>query len=156
MRIIAASDIHGRGSLFFDIVEMHIDDADIFISLGDCNNGNDLDNAKLYFGKRLLLKEVCGNCDFSSTEPAEDLITVSGKRVLFCHGHLYVVKHGYSMLFERAKEKGADIALFGHTHTPFYEYRDNIHLFNPGSVANSEYGIIDITPSGIMCINAKL
>ena len=60
------------------------------------------------------------------------------------------------MLFERAKEKGADIALFGHTHTPFYEYRENIHLFNPGSVANSEYGIIDITPSGIMCINARI
>lgn len=156
MRIVVTSDSHGRSSNVFDIIERHIDNANLFISLGDCNSGDDLENAKLYFGKKLFIREVCGNCDFRSTAANEDMITFSGKKIFYCHGHTYYVKHGYEMLFSEAKARGADIALFGHTHTPYYKFSDNIHLFNPGSATSGDYGIIDITPGGIMCINARL
>lgn len=156
MRILVTSDSHGIRGNFFDVAEMHIDDTDLFINLGDSNSGNDLEDAKIYFKSKLRLNCVAGNCDFSSTEQFEKTITFAGKRIMFCHGHTLYVKHGIEMLVERAKNQGVDIALFGHTHIPFYQKIDGIHIFNPGALCGGCYGMIDITDDGIMCIHAKL
>ena len=156
MRFVVISDSHGRKGNVFDIIEMHIEDADYFLCLGDCNDGDDFEYAQAYFKEKLRLKRVCGNCDWYSTEPAVREITLKGKRILFCHGHTFKVKFGYEMLIEEAKRRKADVVIFGHTHNPYYEYRDGLHIFNPGAAQDGRYGMVDITDSGIICINARL
>ena len=51
-----------------------------------------------------------------------------------------------------ARDRKADIALYGHTHQAEIEYRDGLYLMNPGSLHGSygTYGIIDITPAGLV------
>ncbi len=66
MRLIVTTDSHGRKGKIFDIVERHIDNMDLFINLGDCNNGRDLEDAEQFFGSRLKIKAVCGNCDWAA------------------------------------------------------------------------------------------
>ena len=48
--------------------------------------------------------------------------------------------------------KKGDILLHGHTHIPETVYRDGLYIMNPGSLRGSygSYGIIDITPQGIV------
>lgn len=156
MRMIVTSDSHGRRGALFDIVEKHIEEAALFVNLGDCNSGRDLEDVEAYYGSRLNLICVSGNCDFSGEAPDEQIINFDGKKVLLCHGHTYGVKHGLFDYREKAVKEGADIALYGHTHTPCVNYMNGIYFFNPGAVLNGEYGIADITDSGIMCINAKI
>lgn len=156
MRMIVTSDSHGNGGGLFDIIEKHIDDASLFVNLGDCNSGRDLENAKLYFESRLNLICVSGNCDFSRNAPDEQSIRFAGKKVLLCHGHTYRVKFGLYDYQSKAEKEGADIALYGHTHTPCVEYRNGIYYFNPGAVRDGVYGIVDVTKAGIVCFNAKI
>ncbi len=50
-----------------------------------------------------------------------------------------------------------DILLFGHTHVPYTAYDDGMYIMNPGSIGyTGTYGIVDITPSGIMTNIIKL
>ncbi len=86
------------------------------------------------------LYQVHGNCDFASLAPAEGLVPCGGKLVFYTHGHLYSVKTGLTRLYEAAAARGADIALFGHTHTPHLERRGGIWLFNPGAVHRPRKG----------------
>ena len=64
----------------------------------------------------------------------------------------YEVKYGLSNLVAAAEERGAQIALFGHTHQAMTEYRGGLYLMNPGSLSgpSGTYGIIDLTPAGIV------
>lgn len=156
MRLIAVSDIHGRKGNLFDIVEKHIDDADYFLCLGDCNSGDDLDEIHIYFKNKIHLITVCGNTDWRSTEPAVREFTLAGKRIMLCHGHTFNVKLTYITLAHEAKNRGIDIALFGHTHVPYISNENGIYLMNPGSVANGCYGIIDIKNNEIICENTKI
>jgi len=156
MRLLVTTDSHGRKGNIFNIIEMHINDTDLFINLGDSNKGADLEDAKIYYKSKLRLQCAAGNCDFGSTEPYVKTINFDGKKILFCHGHTFAVKHGLEMLIEEAKKQSADIVLFGHTHIPFNQCIDGIQFFNPGAAADGCYGMIDITDSGIMCIHAKI
>jgi putative phosphoesterase len=61
------------------------------------------------------------------------------------------VKTGYLPLELAAREKGVDLALFGHTHRVFYDLHNGVALFNPGSIGAPGY---DIPPSyGELVIN---
>ena len=156
MRLLVVSDSHGRKGNLFEIIERHINDTDLFISLGDCNDGDDFEDAKIYFGNKFRLKRVCGNTDWYSTKQAVEIIEANGKKIMFCHGHTMNVKFGYEMLISEAKLNNVDVALFGHTHTPYKDYINGIHFLNPGAVADGKYGIVDITNAGIVTINASI
>ena len=41
---------------------------------------------------------------------------------------------------ERAKEIGADLALFGHTHKLFYDKHNGLAMMNPGSIGAPLWG----------------
>lgn len=147
------SDSHRRKSALFDIVEMHMEDADYFVFLGDMDD--DFDEV-LFAYPRLRHIRVVGNNDFSSPYPFSDELKANGKKVYMCHGHKHYVKHGYSELISYAKNIGADVCLFGHTHTQYTDYIDGLYIMNPGAVCNYEYGIVDIVDNGIMLIPAKI
>ena len=106
---------------------------------------------KLDRPERMLIP-LRGNCDWGSTLPATEELCLEGKRIFMTHGHLYQVKMGYYPIYCAAREKKADILLFGHTHVPMQDYDDGLYVLNPGSLhgANASYGILDITPAGIM------
>ncbi len=148
MRILVISDSHGSLSSIENAIEQQ-PDAKHIIFLGD--GENDIENASYIYNDRIF-HIVCGNCDFSSTKPDNQTLTICGKRIFICHGHHYGVKSSIERLISKAIAEKADIVLFGHTHTAYTEYRDGLYIMNPGSISRSSYGFIDITESGIMTV----
>lgn len=153
MRLVVVSDTHGRTGILFDIVERHINNADLFVSLGDSEK--QIEELLMVYPD-LRLECVAGNCDFASTYPLYKVLNCEGKSVFITHGHMFYVKRGYELLMQRARQERADICLFGHTHIPHTEYTGNIYYMNPGAVCSNSYGIVDITPKGIMTYYTKI
>lgn len=153
MRLVVFSDSHRRVSSVLEIFERHKDNADLFIFLGDGND--DVDEALMVY-KDIKIERVSGNCDFYSMFPTEKVIDFAGKKIMFTHGHPYYVKHGYSDIEREARSVKADICLFGHTHLPYIEHKDEIYFVNPGSCRDGVYAIIDIEPSGIMAYHTTV
>lgn len=151
-RIIVISDTHGRFRPLYEIVLKHMDEASCFIHLGDGMN-EIADIHALY--PDLALYSVPGNCDFGAQGPFMKSIDVSGKTVLFTHGHYHQVKYGLYDLKQIARSQHANILLYGHTHQSMAEYDDGLYIMNPGSPvqprdSKAGYGIIDITEAGIV------
>ena len=99
-----------------------------------------------------------GNCDWGSVLPYQGEYILNKKTIFYTHGHIYQVKYGLETFIAAARDRHADIALFGHTHDPMTDYRDGLYLMNPGSLSGSDgtYGILDITPAGIVTNILKL
>ena len=107
---------------------------------------------------------VRGNCDrfsysFDREVPTVDTVTLGGKRITFTHGHVYGAKSGNEGLIALGRETGADIVLFGHTHTPTESFVEtpegSMYLFNPGAASYSyhktpHFGVIMISESGVL------
>lgn len=153
MRILVISDSHGRVSRMREAIELH-PEADAIVHLGDCERDtsyiDDLVEGKAFY-------QVCGNCDFSPQNGVNELIRADdGTLVLCTHGHIEGVKHGTTMLEEKAKRLGVKVAVYGHTHTPDNRYIDGVYIFNPGAMQDGRYGAVDITDKGIICINMQL
>lgn len=159
MRIIAFSDSHRNAQNVHKLFEETHLTTDLYIFLGD--GENDLENiVYLYPDKKIL--SVAGNCDAASLKPQMSTVDVLGKKILFTHGHVQSVDYGLSRLKSVAKQNGADVVLFGHTHERRCEYEDGIYYINPGSIGNPRdglapsYAAIDIIPAGVMCTHADI
>ncbi len=139
IRIVAVSDSHGDRRTLYRILDRHRE-ANAVVHLGD----GYADAVAL--AEEFDILTVAGNCDgFSCDAPAERDITVGGKRFFATHGHLYAVKHTLLRLSLAAESRQADVALFGHTHTPCIERADDRYLVNPGSVRDGgRYALLDI------------
>ena len=128
MRILVLSDTHGdTGS-----IELALSSAGaaLALHLGDCAG----DMAFVMRSRpNLPFHAVCGNCDFISAEPAELTLEIGGKRLYLLHGHTKNVQNGDGALLAAAKNRGADIVLYGHTHIARAERVDGMLLLNPGS-----------------------
>ena len=83
------------------------------------------------------LYAVRGNNDYASVLPDELVCDISGKRLYLTHGHLCASLLSLSL---RAKERGADAALFGHTHEAMNEYANGVLLLNPGAAGDRMHG----------------
>ena len=123
--------------------------AEIVIHLGD--GEYDLKEIKPYFPDKHFL-QVKGNCDVMSTLPEREELEIEGCKIILTHGHLFEVKRGYERIIDFARDEGAKILLFGHTHTAFEKYDDGLYIINPGSLRGykSTYATIDITDQGIV------
>lgn len=146
MRILVVSDVHGRVDRLYEAIEQQPTARDV-IFLGDGLRQAE-DAQERYPDRTFYL--VPGNCDFGSTLIPVRQETFGGKRFYFTHGHRHDVKYTLYRLEMAAREAGADIALFGHTHVPCEEYVDGLYLFNPGSLGyEGTYGYVDIVGGGI-------
>ena len=112
------------------------EEPDLILHLGDCVV--DADALRREF-PHITMVNVPGNCDFSRGD-TERLIDIDGYKVLMCHGHTYGVKMSYMHLELHAKEIGADLALFGHTHKLFYDKHNGLAMMNPGSIGAPLWG----------------
>lgn len=148
MKILALSDSHK------DIPSLKIaitsnSDADAVIFLGD--GVDDLENFKELLQSKIFIA-VKGNCDsFFSSYPLKTVEKLQDTYIYCTHGHSEHVKYGLEELRTKAAQAGAKIALFGHTHIPYTDYRNGLYLLNPGSVRQNSCGIIEISDKGILC-----
>ena len=81
---------------------------------------------------------VRGNCDFHSTfrgspAPKCAMTVLGGRKIVYTHGDMFGVKGGIGGLISLARESGADIVLYGHTHEQREDYIDGVYYVNPGS-----------------------
>ena len=136
MKVVILSDSHGFRARVFSILHRE-EDADSVIFLGD--GLYEMEELELA-SPGLPLYMVRGNCDISLSTPADRLLSMQDRLIFCTHGNGYEVKLTLQGLKKAARQRGADVALFGHTHIPFYEYDDGLYLFNPGSVAASRTG----------------
>lgn len=151
MKLLIFSDSHGDTHRMRELILFH-SDAKAVCHLGD--GEREISYLAQEFPDRDFYC-VRGNCDFSSDAPALRLERLGGKRVLLSHGHLYGVKGGVYRYALAAREQKADLALFGHTHQPFAEYDDGLYLFNPGSIRDGHYGLIEIVSAGVVTRHLK-
>lgn len=140
MKILVFSDSHGRLGLMLDAVEKERPQRVFF--LGDCyRDGQALADAY----PDIPMELVRGNCDWDKA-PDELIVEAGGVKFLLAHGHRYGVKGGTDQLAYAAREKGVDVACFGHTHDALNMPDRGVWLFNPGSAggihARAGYGVI--------------
>lgn len=139
IKVLIISDTHKNISNAIDII--NVKKPDYVLHLGDM--ADDADDLKHIF-PRVEVIGVCGNCDWAAftNAPAERMLDIGGVKVLMCHGHMYSVKSGIGVYVAAAREKCADVALFGHTHIPMLDNMGDIIIMNPGTV--NTYGWLEI------------
>ena len=154
MRILVVSDTHGNdGNLRRAILAQP--KAEVVIHLGD--GEEEMERAKSSFPDKTFLA-VKGNCDLASSLPPLGEFTAEGVKIFYTHGHLDGVKSGQYTIVCAARERGAQVLLYGHTHNAFTDYEEGLYMMNPGSLSGwqASYGTLDITPQGIVTNVVKL
>ena len=136
---------------------------DMIIHLGDCEDDT-RDVSYMYHD--IPLHSVYGNCDSHRTSPREKVVSAGDMHIYCTHGHQFNVKHDIlkyapdSDIVTVAKEMGAEIALFGHTHIPHLSFERGVHVLNPGSASTDKkqtnnraptFALIDIQKPNIIC-----
>lgn len=147
MKYLVISDNHGDREILADVFAKWKKDVDFMFHCGDSELPSD---APIWEG---VLK-VQGNCDFDSGYPEEVVQDTGVDKVYMTHGHLMSVKTSMMPVTLKAKEVGANIILFGHTHVLGTELQEGILYLNPGSVRlprgrymdTPTYAIIDSQP----------
>lgn len=145
MKVLVFSDTHNSSRRMLEVAMQHRD-ATACIHLGD--GLMDAEVLPTLFSPSEIYK-VQGNCDFDSSDLEDRLIPLCGTLLFLTHGHHYGVKYGLDQLWQAASGYGARAALFGHTHTPCFEMRGGLFLFNPGSLTSPRggtptYGLIEL------------
>lgn len=130
MKIVVMSDSHGDKETVKAVSTLS---ADAMFHCGD---------SELAYDDPVLhtMHRVRGNCDYDASFPASVVVDVQGKKVLAVHGHEHAVKQSLMRLYYSAKELGANIVLFGHSHLYGAEMQDGILFLNPGSTMQPRGG----------------
>ena len=147
IRALILSDIHGETTTLRWLLEevwKQVGPIDAYICLGD--GVRDFDNAVAFIRQRdehATLYAVRGNCDFTAAHPDRLVIHLGGLKIYLTHGHIHRVKGGLDYLRSAAREAGADIALYGHTHRANVEYTTP-WMINPGAAENDCCALLEI------------
>lgn len=172
MKLLVFSDSHGRMEPMRSVLRKHADTTDAVLHLGD--GAAEVLTLRAEF-PGLPIYAVCGNCDsftYADYGIMEDqLLTVGTHTLYLCHGHRFGVGGGTAALAAYAAYRGADIALYGHTHIADEVYLPDDHdhhpddsksgahpmwILSPGSIGKPRddlrpsFGILDITEKGVL------
>lgn len=140
MKALIFSDSHGGVGSMAQFCEAE-PDAEFVIFAGDMQR--DIEDLEKLFPQKNFVYVLGNNDYFVSGVPYERVFTLGNKRIFLTHGHKYGVKMGLYSLSLAAKQQNADICIFGHTHSKFFEKDGELVLFNPGS-ARSSCGVLEI------------
>lgn len=144
LRVLAVSDNHGNRSILTELIAVYKDDVDAFIHCGD----SELSPADEVWNTMAVVR---GNMDFTNEYPLTEVIRVGAELFFVTHGHRHQVKLNFDLMANEAKEVGARVAFYGHTHVPAVDQQEGIFLINPGSISQPRgslpyktYAVIDI------------
>lgn len=126
-RIVVISDSHGS-IRNLDSLLSRIGQPDALWHLGDCTEDAPVLAERLNCG----FVSVRGNCDPFSPMPLTETVDWHGMRFLLLHGHTV---GGRLNLVCAAKERQANVVLFGHSHVASIETAQDVLLINPGSLS---------------------
>lgn len=151
MKILVVSDTHGDFNSLLRAVKAQ-PDAEVIVHCGDGDEQVQLLKETI---KDKMIVGVRGNCDWNSFLPSKETLKICGKKIFITHGHLYNAKMGLYKVVCAAREEGADILLYGHTHIAMNTYEDGLYVMNPGSCSGymASYGILEITENGDVLTN---
>ncbi len=142
MKIFILSDTHGEIAAAERLIREERPDQ--VLHLGDCIRDAE---ALAYLFPTLPVCAVPGNNDWFSDEEKEKTLVLQGHKLFLCHGHTTGVRGSTALQVKKATERGCDISLFGHTHTPYSEVEGGIRVFNPGSLTfGGTYGMMTLKP----------
>ena len=139
MKIVIVSDNHGQELTLKRIFDHYAGSDVTFVHTGDSEFP--YQDARLSHCIR-----VTGNCDYDMEYPRFEVFTVEGITFFVTHGHFEYVNTGREYLADAAKEKGASVALYGHTHKLNAENVNGVLCINSGST-NYPRGSYEGTPS---------
>ena len=150
VKFLVLSDIHGGDVRPIAKLAPHFD---AVIFLGDGTRA--LDELKMSAKKRYAVR---GNCDFSDEYLVFDEIRAGSHKLFITHGHKFYVKSTTDYLIMEAQKRECDVALFGHTHTPYYAVLHGVTVCNPGAASGYEptFGVLDVTQSGALFSVSRL
>lgn len=131
MKILILSDTHRQNANMWHVIDK-VSPIDMLIHCGDIEG----DDSELIARAQCPVHIVSGNNDYFYDYDEEQEFQIADKKVLLTHGHRYPIYARVDVLFDLAKERGADIVMFGHLHIPVLEMRDGITILNPGSLTH--------------------
>lgn len=145
IKLLIFSDSHGRMGGMLEIAEKERPDE--ILHLGDCWE----DAKTLAFAfPQIPTVMVPGNCDRCAGQQETLLLEREGWKLLLGHGHQWRVKSGGAPALAAAREAGADLLLYGHTHVALCLQDSGIWVLNPGTVggvwAPASYGVVTLEP----------
>lgn len=135
-KVIVVSDSHRFTDFIERLPRIH-KDADLFLHAGD----SELTTYDLF-----PFQTVKGNCDYQINNKYYKT-TVDGVGIFMFHGdHTYLSEE---VLVGMAHNHNAQIIIHGHTHIPYYNKVEDVHILCPGSLAyprvsRATYAIITI------------
>lgn len=133
MKILVMSDTHGKERNLRKVIERE-GMPDMAIHLGDHEGGEDRIRGML---SACPVYMVAGNCDYFCDLPSAAVVKIPEHRIMITHGHGYFVSAGTRELAETARKSNCDLAMFGHTHKPYLDQKeDGLIILNPGSLSN--------------------
>ena len=139
MKALIFSDSHGSISEMCTAIDEN-SDTKLIIHAGDIQRDVD-DIMSIY--PNIPCAYVLGNNDyFVHDVPFDRIFEFGGKKIFLTHGHNYSVKLSPHGAVLAARKNGADICIFGHTHTKYLDL-GTICVVNPGSARRS-YAILSI------------
>ena len=149
MKLLVLSDTHRSLGFAYEAIEKESPDA--VAHLGD--HLSDAEDLSFAFQEPEFYS-VPGNCDYAPSVRQSLLLELAGVRVFLTHGHLFGVKSGLDTLTAAAKDMGAQLILFGHTHQALLEERNGVTLLNPGAAGRfgrSGCGVVTISGGTFEC-----
>ncbi len=128
MKIVVMSDSHGVDHNIDKVLEKE-KDANLYIHCGDI-----VSDKKKY----PYLYIVRGNCDYDNELPLVRVLDAEGLKILVTHGHN--IYDRIKTLAERARDRGCQIVVYGHTHVPADDTCYGVRLLNPGALSYNRDG----------------
>lgn len=127
-KIIVTSDSHCDTYALKEIAKIH-PDAIAYLHAGDSQD---------YEVNLYPFVTVKGNNDFYvSTESR--ILNIENLRIYLTHGHKMYLS--IENIVAKAKQADCNMFIHGHTHTPFYQVVDGIHILNPGATRYSRSAV---------------
>ncbi|MEA3304350.1 MAG: metallophosphoesterase [Patescibacteria group bacterium] len=142
--VLGDTHIYDRTYIFPKFLYKWIEKADQVWHTGDVTSEEFYDELKTVCGDKLKL--VVGNGDSGSIvreNPIEYIWEMYGYRIWLHHGHEYdLPRYDLRAMVSKAKEKEADVCIFGHWHQPLSRKLSGVWLVNPGSTCDSkQFGV---------------
>ena len=128
MKMLVVSDSHGDQEVLKRILEVEGEDTQMFFHCGD---------SLVEYSEMFPFATVKGNCDFFNKFNKHIELDSPIGYIYVLHGEMGLLN--IKRMVKQLKYK-PDIVLYGHTHIHSYEYHNDVHYFNPGSVSKPRDG----------------